>query len=92
MWLGGLDDKERVEKILGTEFSTIYLNECTQIPLASVDMVRTRLAQKTKLVNRMYYDLNPCGHGALAIDCSSRRSTRIPGRRCRTPTTMDRSS
>ena len=24
-------------------------------------MVRTRLAQKTTLVNRMLYDLNPCG-------------------------------
>jgi len=47
IWLGGLDDKKRVEKILGTEFSTIYLNECSQIPLASVDTVRTRLAQKT---------------------------------------------
>jgi Phage terminase large subunit len=61
--LGGLDDKERVEKILGTEFATIYLNECSQIPLASVDTVRTRLAQKTKLVNRMLYDLNPSGTG-----------------------------
>ena len=29
IWLGGLDDKERVEKILGTEFATIYLNECS---------------------------------------------------------------
>ena len=66
IWLGGLDDKERVEKILGTEFSTIYLNECSQIPLASVDTVRTRLAQKTKLVNRMLYDLNPCGTGHWA--------------------------
>jgi Terminase RNaseH-like domain/Phage terminase large subunit len=66
VWLGGLDDKERVEKILGTEFSTIYLNECSQIPLASVDTVRTRLAQKTKLVNRMLYDLNPCGTGHWA--------------------------
>src|SRR2546430_15468273 len=26
IWLGGLDDKERTEKILGLEFATIYLN------------------------------------------------------------------
>ena len=63
IWLGGLDDKERVDKILGTEFATIFLNECSQIPLASVDIVRTRLAQKTKLVNRMLFDLNPSGTG-----------------------------
>jgi hypothetical protein len=66
IWLGGLDDKERVDKILGTEFATIFLNECSQIPLASVDTVRTRLAQKTKLVTRMYFDLNPSGTGHYA--------------------------
>ena len=27
-----LDDKDRVEKILGNEYSTILLNECSQIP------------------------------------------------------------
>jgi len=31
IWLGGLDDKERTDKILGTEYSTIYFNECSQI-------------------------------------------------------------
>jgi phage terminase large subunit len=35
IWFGGLDDKERAEKILGMEFVTIYLNECSQIPLGS---------------------------------------------------------
>jgi terminase large subunit-like protein len=63
IWLGGLDDKERTEKILGTEFSTIFLNECSQIPYSSVVLIRTRLAQKTSLVNRMYYDLNASGTG-----------------------------
>jgi phage terminase large subunit len=32
IWFGGLDDKERTEKILGQEYATIYLNECSQIP------------------------------------------------------------
>jgi phage terminase large subunit len=27
IWFGGLDDKERTEKILGQEYVTIYLNE-----------------------------------------------------------------
>lgn len=69
IWFGGLDDKERAEKILGKEASTILLNEVSQIPLSSREIAVTRLAQasiqQTKaggarpLKNRMYYDLNP---------------------------------
>ena len=68
IWFGGLDDKERTEKILGMEFVTIYLNEASQIPKGSRDIAVTRLAQqvdqvidgvKTPLKPRMYYDCNP---------------------------------
>ncbi len=69
IWFGGLDDKERTEKILGQEHATLYLNECSQIPQASRDMAATRLAQlvQTHMENRapgmlkprMYYDCNP---------------------------------
>lgn len=69
IWFGGLDDKERTEKILGMEFATIYLNECSQIPWGSVGIAVTRLAQKAEQViagrdaqilkPRMYYDCNP---------------------------------
>lgn len=66
LWFGGLDDKERTEKILGTEFSDIFLNECSQIPYSSRNMAMTRLAQKVKdnatgkdLILKMYYDENP---------------------------------
>ena len=67
IWYGGLDDKERVEKILGNEFSTIILNECSQIPYASVLIARTRLAQVVRdyrgrtLVQQELCDLNPVG-------------------------------
>jgi len=62
IWVGGLDDKDRVEKILGNEYSTIFLNECSQISYASALLVRTRLAQSVPgLTQRMYYDLNPVG-------------------------------
>jgi len=57
--LGGLDQKERTEKILGQEYASIYFNECSEIPYQSVLMARTRLAQKTELVARCYYDANP---------------------------------
>lgn len=69
IWFGGLDDKERTEKILGQEHATIYLNECSQIPQGSRDVAATRLAQlvETHMQNRapgmlkprMYYDCNP---------------------------------
>lgn len=68
LWFGGLDDKERTEKILGMEFATISLNETSQIPFASRNMALTRLAQQveqvigdsvTPLPTRMWYDMNP---------------------------------
>ena len=66
IWFGGLDQKERTEKILGMEFATIYFNECSQIPWASVKMALTRLAMKThdtikdaQLALRAFYDFNP---------------------------------
>lgn len=60
IWFAGLDDKERVEKILGMEFATEYFNECSQIPWQSVVMALTRLAQKTKTLRiKAYYDFNP---------------------------------
>lgn len=66
LWFSGLDDKKRVEKILGKEYSDIFLNECSQIPYESRNFAITRLAQKVTdratghdLVLKMYYDENP---------------------------------
>ncbi len=61
VWFGGLDDKERVDKILGNEYSTIFLNECSQMAWDAVTTVMSRLAEKTSLVNRMWFDCNPVG-------------------------------
>lgn len=55
----GLDDAERVDKILGMEFSTVYFNECTQIPWGSVETALSRLAEKSPLKLRAYFDCNP---------------------------------
>jgi predicted phage terminase large subunit-like protein len=49
IWIGGLDDKERVEKILGAEYVTLYFNESSQIPWGSIEMAMSRLAQKVEL-------------------------------------------
>lgn len=59
IWVGGLDDEARVEKILGKEYSTIYFNECSQIPFRSVNVALTRLAEKNSLVKKAYFDENP---------------------------------
>lgn len=65
IWTAGLDDNERVEKILGTEYATIYFNECSQIPFASIETALSRLAQTCddpSFRQRCYYDLNPTGN------------------------------
>ena len=59
IWIGGLDDKDRTEKILGNEYATIFVNEASQIEWAAYSMLLTRLAQNTPLVNRIYIDCNP---------------------------------
>lgn len=72
IWIAGLDDKDRVEKILGAEYVTLYFNESSQIPWGSVEMAMSRLAQKcelapeiaaatgrTHLPLKAYFDCNP---------------------------------
>lgn len=69
IWFAGLDDKERTERILGMEFSTLYFNECSQIPYSSIATAMTRLAQRVEtridgrppaiLKTRAWFDCNP---------------------------------
>ena len=65
IWLAGLDDKERVDKVLGKEYATLYFNEASEIPYPSYVVALTRLAQQVKrkdgtmLPQKCYVDLNP---------------------------------
>lgn len=62
IWLGGLDEDSRIDKILGREFSTVYLNEASEIPYKTATTVFTRLAEvRPEIVQRAYVDLNPVG-------------------------------
>lgn len=67
VWFAGLDDKERVEKVLGQEYATLFFNECSQIPYASRVMAISRLAQNVLKTDgqplrlKAYYDMNPIG-------------------------------
>lgn len=58
-WIAGLDDKARTEKVLGKEYSTIHFNECSQISYESIQIAKTRLAEKNSLKKKLYYDENP---------------------------------
>ena len=56
----GLDDKERVDKILGQEFLTMYINESQDVPWPTVKTLRTRLSQRIdECGTRFIADLNP---------------------------------
>lgn len=65
VWFLGLDDKERVDKILGREFAIMYFNECSEISYHAAETALTRLSQMVfndsgKLLrNRAFYDCNP---------------------------------
>lgn len=69
IWFGGLDEKERVEKVLGNEYATILLNEVSQLPWASRNIALTRLAMRCPYKDKtgfertlrlkMLYDENP---------------------------------
>lgn len=70
IYLGGLDDKERAEKILGKGLITAFLNECSQISWDSRNMVTTRMRQKLidtvtgkEMKVRTFYDQNPPSKG-----------------------------
>lgn len=62
----GLDDKERVDKILGSEWLTIFVNEATQTSYQTIQTLCTRLAQRVRHVqdDRVY------GLPKLLIDCN----------------------
>lgn len=69
IWFSGLDDDERVDKVLGKEYATIYVNEASQVSYNTIATLRTRLAQNVLKVDgrqlrlKAYYDLNPVGRG-----------------------------
>jgi PBSX family phage terminase large subunit len=59
IFISGLDDGAKLERLLGSEYSTLWFNETNQIPFSGVSKLRTRLAQKNTLKKVSYYDLNP---------------------------------
>lgn len=59
IWIGGLDDKERTEKILGNEYATIFYNEASQISYEAFELTLTRLNPPRGLRGKLIIDYNP---------------------------------
>lgn len=60
----GLDDKVRLDAVLGQEYCTEYINESSDVSYVIFLRLRTRLSQKIDgCINRMLIDLNPPGDG-----------------------------
>ena len=67
VWCAGLDDKERVDKVLGKEYASVYENEASELSYDAHTTLMTRLAQNVDasvgsagpLSLRNYVDLNP---------------------------------
>ncbi len=73
IWFGGLDDKDRTDKILGNEYATIGFNEVSQMSYDAIETALSRLAQRVdykdqagnvKILRlKAIYDQNPASKG-----------------------------
>ena len=59
LWLSGTDDKERIEKLLGQEWDSIFLNEVSQISYNTYETVKTRLNPQQGTKPLFVVDQNP---------------------------------
>ena len=65
VWISGLNDDKALEKVLGNEYATIYINEASEVKYSAYTLLRSRLAQVAKTIKgdrlsqRFYVDLNP---------------------------------
>jgi len=59
LWIGGTDDKERIEKILGSEWATMFFNEVSQMPYSTYETLKTRLNPPKGMRPLLLLDQNP---------------------------------
>lgn len=59
IWFAGTDDKERIEKLLGWEWETIFINEGSQIPFETYELLKTRLNPRQGVKPLFLIDYNP---------------------------------
>ena len=56
---GSSDVSSTYDKILSTEWGHIFVDECSEVDELAIDTLKTRLAQKLDVTNKMIYALNP---------------------------------
>lgn len=66
IWGEGLDTKERVEKVMGSEYITVFLNEATQLTYNTYQSLLTRLSQV------VYSDDGKVCPAKMIVDCNPR--------------------
>jgi phage terminase large subunit-like protein len=59
IWFAGLDDKDRLDKILGSRYSTIFISEVSEVNYHQVETIKTRLGENSGLPLKMFFDANP---------------------------------
>jgi hypothetical protein len=59
VFIAGLDDRDKLERLLGTEYSTLWINEANQVAYPAITKLKTRLAEKNILRKLTFYDQNP---------------------------------
>ena len=65
LWIGGTDDKERIEKILGNEYATIHINEASQHPYETYETLKT--TTRKGVPAKLFIDYNPTLKEALGV-------------------------
>lgn len=59
IWIAGTDDKERIEKLLGGEWDTIFMNEASEQVYDTYELLKTRLNPKKGVKPLFLIDQNP---------------------------------
>jgi phage terminase large subunit len=59
IWLCGVENTDRVEKVLGMGLNLIFLNEISQIGYKAFYTIMTRMAEKGVRKNKILLDANP---------------------------------
>lgn len=59
IWIAGTDDKDRIEKILGSEFATIFMNEISEQSYNTYETIKTRLNPPKNMRPLLLLDQNP---------------------------------
>ncbi len=85
IWFCGLDTEDRTDKILGREFATMYFNECSEISFDTVSTALTRLAQRTPLRNRAWFDCNPSGKSHWSYQLFVAKTDPVSGQQLQFP-------